>query len=90
VSLRSSALGEDVYGHPSPVNIESLLNVTREYLILSFKEVLASKYSVPAITYRLTRGFYDDDIQMCVGCLEMIRAKAAGCPLFLGSFQCPD
>ena len=49
-----------------------------DYLVLSYKEILASKYSVPAMAYRLNKGFLDEDIVMCVGCMAMIQAEAAG------------
>ncbi len=78
VSMRSSALGEDAQEASFAGQYRSLLNVSPEYLILSYKEILASKYSVPAMTYRLNKGFLDEEIIMCVGCMAMIQAQAAG------------
>ena len=78
VSLRSSALGEDAQGASFAGQYRSLLNISPEYLGLSYKEILASKYSVPAMAYRLNKGFLDEDIVMCVGCMAMIQAEAAG------------
>jgi pyruvate, water dikinase len=78
VSMRSSALGEDTQDASFAGQYRSSLNVSSDYLGLSYKEILASKYSVPAMAYRLNKGFRDEDILMCVGCMAMIQAEAAG------------
>jgi pyruvate,water dikinase len=76
--MRSSALGEDTRDASFAGQYRSVLNVSRENLILSYKEIIASKYSVPAISYRLNKGFRDEDIIMSVGCMSMVDAASGG------------
>jgi pyruvate,water dikinase len=78
VSLRSSALGEDMENASFAGQYSSRLNISKKFLSLSYKEILASKYSPQAITYRLNMGFRDEDIAMCVGCMAMVEAISSG------------
>ncbi|EKO38630.1 MAG: phosphoenolpyruvate synthase/pyruvate phosphate dikinase [Solidesulfovibrio magneticus str. Maddingley MBC34] len=78
VSLRSSALGEDEAGQTFAGQFSSKLNVGPEDILQSYKEIIASKYSPQAMTYRLNRGIPDEDVAMCVGVMAMVDAVAGG------------
>jgi len=78
VSLRSSALGEDEAGQTFAGQFASKLNVSPDGLLDAYREVLASKYSPQAMTYRFTRGIPDEDVAMCVGVMAMVDAAAGG------------
>lgn len=78
VAVRSSALGEDLESASFAGQYRSILNVDRESLLWAYKEILASKYSYQAMTYRINRGIRDEDVAMSVGCMAMVRARASG------------
>ncbi len=77
VALRSSAIGEDSQLSYAGQYM-SVLNVSREQLIETYKQVLASLYTPRALSYRLAKGIRDEDLAMGVACLEMVDSLASG------------
>ncbi len=75
--LRSSALSED--GKASFAGqYSSLLKVPDSEIMVSYKEVLASKYAPRAVAYRLRCGLADQETPMAVLVLEMIDPAVSG------------
>jgi pyruvate, water dikinase len=77
ISMRSSAIGEDTEATFAG-QYTTVLNVTEESIINSYKTVIASKYSPRAISYRLHYGLDDHETPMCVAGVTMIDSKASG------------
>lgn len=78
VSMRSSALGEDSGGVSFAGQYRTQLNVSPDFILQTYKEIVAGKYKSQAIVYRNQRGFRHQDIIMCVGCLVMVDAVLSG------------
>lgn len=78
LAIRSSALGEDAEGSSFAGQYRSILNVDRGSLLDAYKEVVASKYSMQAMAYRVSKGIRDEDVAMSVGCMSMVSALAGG------------
>ena len=78
LAVRSSALAEDLARTSFAGQYASVLNVSRQNIVQAYKQVLASKYSLSAVVYRLNMGFRDEDIAMCVGFMAMIDPVSSG------------
>ena len=77
LAVRSSATGEDSESSFAGQH-STVLNVTQESILEAYKEVVASMYSPRAVFYRRSVGYRDQDVLMCVLCLNMINARSSG------------
>lgn len=78
IALRSSSLFEDSEAVTFAGQFRTELNVSRDHLWESYREVVASKYSLQALTYRLRRGIRDEDLAVAVGAMVMVDAMTGG------------
>lgn len=77
LAVRSSAVGED--GEISFAGqYTSVLNVPPTGLAEAYKQVVASKYSASALSYRLHHGLDDFDTPMAVLIIEMVQPRLSG------------
>lgn len=77
VAMRSSAVGED--GEISYAGqYLTLLGLTRAEICNAYKAIIASLFSARSISYRSSKGVYEEDLAMAVACLEMIDSQASG------------
>ncbi|WP_461208883.1 PEP/pyruvate-binding domain-containing protein [Desulfocurvus sp. DL9XJH121] len=77
LAVRSSAVGEDSDASFAG-QYESVLGVGLSDLGAAYKEVLASKYSAKAVTYRIRYGLPDPATPMAVLVMEMVDPAASG------------
>ena len=77
LAVRSSALQEDsLFSFAG--QFETFLNVPREKVEESYKEVLASQFTPRVLYYCHTSGFAYQELAMGVAVMEMVAARAAG------------
>jgi pyruvate,water dikinase len=77
ISMRSSAIGEDEeLSHAG--QYLSMLNVSADKLVQTYKFIVASLYTPRAISYRLAKGIREEDVVMSVACLQMVESVASG------------
>jgi Phosphoenolpyruvate synthase/pyruvate phosphate dikinase len=77
LAMRSSAVGED--GDISYAGqYLTQLGVTRDEIGESYKAIISSLYSARSISYRSSKGVYDENLAMAVACLEMVDSRASG------------
>jgi len=76
-AVRSSAVAEDGVCSFAGQH-KSLLNVSSDNIISAYKEVLASKYTVHALCYRIIKGIPDADTPMAVIIMGMVEASLSG------------
>lgn len=77
IAMRSSAIGEDAEASFAGQYV-SILNVTKDSILDSYKAVLASKYSTRAINYRFQYGLSEQETPMSVLAITMVNSKASG------------
>ncbi|ACS79925.1 PEP/pyruvate-binding domain-containing protein [Maridesulfovibrio salexigens] len=77
-AVRSSALCEDSLETSFAGQFHTELGVAADEIVEAYRNVIASMYTASAVTYRLNHGIRDDEMVMCVGCVEMIDAVAGG------------
>ncbi len=77
LAVRSSALAED--GEISFAGqYASVLDVHPKDILQAYKNVLASKYSAKALTYRICNGYADQETPMAALVMPMVNALSAG------------
>ncbi len=77
VAVRSSCLNEDGACSFAGQYL-TLLNVSGDNILESWRQVLCSKYTPEALAYRIHSGLGDEETGMAVLVIEMVDAKASG------------
>lgn len=77
LAVRSSATGEDSESSFAGQH-STVLNVTQDTILDAYREVVASMYNPRAVFYRRSVGYRDQDMVMCVLCLNMVDARVSG------------
>ena len=77
LAVRSSASGEDS-NMSFAGQYKSLLHIRPEDIYEAYKQILASKYTPRAITYRIHEGLADELLPMAVLVLEMVDSRKSG------------
>jgi pyruvate,water dikinase len=90
LALRSSAVDEDVKDASFAGQFATELSIEADDAMDVWREIIASKYSVAAMSYRFTRGILDDSVPMCVGVLVMVDALAGGVAYSQNPAPAPD
>jgi pyruvate,water dikinase len=78
ISMRSSAMEEDRRNVSFAGQYRTQLNISEEFILQTYRDIVASKYQSQAIVYRNQRGFRHQDVVMCVGCMVMVDAVTGG------------
>ena len=78
MAVRSSALNEDLEGTSFAGLYHSALNISRDHLAETYKQIVAAAFSPAVMAYRFSRGLADEDTEMCVGVMEMVDAVSGG------------
>ncbi len=77
LAMRSSAIGED--GDLSYAGqYLTLLGVKPDEISEAYKAIIGSLYSARSISYRFSKGVYDENLMMSVACLQMVDSVASG------------